>query len=199
MSAPQRTAILAVFLALLTGTAARCEDEPQRGVAWLMGETAPHGSIGAKLALTGGIDRSGLLVMMTAGTHGVATLAGGQFKHGNMLLVGLVGAEAHPDEGLGARFHFELWTHPTPVTTAAFVVSCGSAEEHCWSRARFGMPIFGLQFGPEVVVASDRAGVGLAVTGARFGDVDVEVAFGAERDWDGEIAPYGSLALIRPF
>jgi len=199
MSAPQRTAILALCLALLTGTSTRCEEAPARGVAWLMGETAPHGSIGAKLALSGGIDRSGLLLMMTAGTHGVATLVGGQFKLGNMLLVGLAGPEAHPDDGFGARFHVELWTHPTPRTTAAVVVSCGSAEEHCWSRARFGLPLFGFEVGPEIVVASDRAGVGMAVTGARFYDMDVEVAAGAERDWDGDIAPYGSLTLIRQF
>lgn len=193
----------AIVAALALGIApAAAQDAAKWGVIFSTTElsaTTRHAGIGAKLSLTGDIDRAGALVMLTAGTHGAAIMGGWQAKFGETLLVGLAGPEASIGGRVGARLHGELWAHPAPSTTAALVVSCGTAERHCWSRMRVGLPVFGLSLGPEVVVANDRAGLGIAVTGARILGMDVEIAAGVARSRRDEVGPYGTMALVRRF
>jgi hypothetical protein len=193
-------AMLALGLALAGG--ARADDARRWGVAFATSETAAttrHAGVGAKVSLAGDIDRAGPLVMATAGTGGVALLGGWQAQVGRALVVGLAGPEHRAGRGLGLRLHGEVWAHPTPASTAALVVSCGTSERHCWSRARLGLPLLGVQLGPEGVWATDRAALGVATTGVRLMGMDVEVAVGVARSRRGEIGPYGTLALVRRF
>lgn len=191
---------LAIGLALAGG--ARADDARRWGVAFATSETAAtsrHAGVGAKVSLSGDIDRAGPLAMATAGTGGVALLGGWQAQVGGALVVGLAGPEHRAGRGVGLRLHGEVWAHPTPDSSAALVVSCGTAERHCWSRARVGLPVLGIWVGPEAVWATDRAALGVAATGVHLLGMDVEIAAGVARSRRGEVGPYGTMALVRRF
>lgn len=149
------------------------------------GRSAYSGA-GLKVELPGGA-----LAMVTAGRDRASLLGGWQAKVGDTLLVGLAGAERAGGR-TGARLHGEAW-----APWGSLVATCGTAERTCWSRARAGLDVgHGLRVGPEVVLSTDRAALGIAATGLRLGRYELEVSGGLSRDWRGRAGGYVGLAVV---
>lgn len=169
-------------------------------IAWINADTSPFGGAGAKFAFGRPVDDPGPMLMIAGGTDGAMALAGYQQMIQDAHAFVGVGPEYRSNRGVGVRGHLELWARPFPTLSASVVLSCGTAKMECWSRSRIGFRLSEtVHLGPESVIATDRLGVGLALTGLAVGPLTMEAAGGIERPWRGRFRSYASMALIGRF
>ena len=194
-----RFCLLIGLLAMTIAPAGAQERRPVM-IAWINADTSPFAGAGAKFAFGRAVDDPGPMLMIAGGTDGAMALAGFQRMVLDAHVFAGVGPEYRGNRGFGVRGYLELWARPFSALSASFVLSCGTAKMQCWSRSRIGFRLSEtVHLGPESIIASDRLGVGLALTGLTFGRFTMEAAGCIERPWQGRFRSYGSVAMIGRF
>lgn len=194
-------ALLSCWVVAAGTTPAFAQPREPRAIAWIAADTGPFAGAGAKFAFRGSAYQPGPMLLASVGTDGAALLPAYQMNILDAQLFIAAGPELRAKGGLGFRIHAEAWAQVSTRLSASLVATCGTADRECWSRSRIGWIVQGdMAIGPEAIIASDRTGVGMALTNIPVGPLTLEASGGVEREWGAtRIRPYGAMALIGRF
>lgn len=106
---------------------------------------------------------------------------------------------------IGLRLHGEIWANPTDDTLVTGTLILGSARTSIWSRASWGMRVWGAHIGPEAALYVDHTGYRKGSFGIHATDFSVgRISFRASAGYQittepGGGSPYVSLTVWTPW